>query len=90
MQACAWLGVDFDASENLAPTLLWLQFTDNSKQTDLNEVRRKLGPLRTKAPPEYFTGSFVPIFLPTDLEFNELVGVVVQRLRVIAEFLDTP
>ena len=93
--ARAWFGIRSDLWARRRATPLWLWFFEWKNDPDpvdvtFREARRRLSPLVLSDPPglvEDGADLFVPIPLPTGVEYDEVVEAVVARLAEIAMLL---
>ena len=96
--AGAWFGIGFDwwARGSYPDTPLWLcfeQWGGERNRDHWSMTRTALESLMRKDPPECFVeGKFeqllVPISLPTGVEYDMVLNVIVGRLQVIADLID--
>ena len=89
--AGVWFGIDCGLWAGRRATPLWLQFYGRSpgwkSPLPLDEIRRRLGALRTEDPPgliDIDSDVFAPINLSTGVEQEVVFDAVVARLKHIA------
>lgn len=89
--AIAWFGIDTERWAKYRGTPLWLQLHD-LHQLDIDEVRRRLEPLKSSDQNagllEIGGNRFIPIDLPTGVEREKVVDAVAERLEYVARLLN--
>ena len=88
----AWFGIDSELWAKYRGTPLWLDRYDGVHQLDIDEVRRRLEPLKATDPNagllEIGRRQVIPIDLPAGVEQEEVVAAVVEQLERIARLLN--
>lgn len=86
-----WFGINTELWAKHRDTPLWAQLHRFYK-LDNDEARRRLEPLKAADPGagllEIGNNWFVPIDLPTGVEYEEVVAAVVERLESVARLLN--
>ena len=89
--AGVWFGVDLNRWAQYRATPLWLYFQEKPGTISLGEVQCRLEPLQQEDPPGVIdvVGKhlYVPIYLPTGVEYDAVVDAVVARLKHIADLI---
>ncbi len=75
-RAIAWLGVNYNLWATHRETPLWLMFSESGEMG--MKVRRKTGLMVERS-------DSIPIYLPTGVEYGEVLDAVVRRLQEIAD-----
>ncbi len=95
--AGATIGVYFDLWAQSRDTPLWLILDpwgdDATLKVRIEDVRRRLAPLRQEVPPGIIDRGrrlLVPINLPLGVEYDSVLDAVVERLEYIARLIDSP
>ena len=89
--AGVWLGVDLNRWAQYRATPLWLYFQEKPGTISFSEVQCRLEPLQQEDPPGVIDVQgkhlYVPIFLPTGVEYDAVLDAVVARLKHIADLI---
>ena len=89
--AGVWFGVDLNRWARHRATPLWLYFQEKPGTISLGEVKCRLESLQQEDPPAVIhVGDkhlYVPIFLPTGVEYDAVLDAVVTRLKHIADLI---
>ena len=92
--AGVWFGIGFDwwARGSYPDTPLWLYFEKWRSGTTmaLDQIRRALEPLTQREPPQCVDEGraiLIPIELPTGVEYDDVVDVVVRRIQEVSSLI---
>lgn len=87
----SWFSLNFDYWARYRETPLWFGFQQNTMREHEEVILSKLAPLRLKNPPKFVEAErVIPITLLTGAEYSAVLDDVVNQLKEIADFLQSP